>query len=217
MQFECEQLIRPLLRRNIISISPSIVLYSILNLEQYLDLWSIKILAIFNHLSCYVLWKSNTYNEDTLYLRRSKSSNSSLKAAMLRKSQKVRGDNHDFLKSIFQRKKVEGNQNARTRRRPGFCQQSFRPVASIRSRPGCESIYITHTDSIYRSYNVFGAGVPFVSAVRALIIPRTFLFAPFFPPPREPKWPLVLERVHAASQVAEASDSIAVACLDNKG
>lgn len=38
VQFECEQLIRPLLRRNIISISPSIVLYSILNLEQYLDL-----------------------------------------------------------------------------------------------------------------------------------------------------------------------------------
>lgn len=90
---------------------------------------------------------------------------------------------------------------------------------------GCESIYITHTDSIYRSYNVFEAGVPFVSAVRALIIPRMFLLARLFsfsffsssPPPREPKWPLVLQRVHAASQVAGASDPIAVACLDNRG
>lgn len=54
----------------------------------------------------------------------------------------------------------------------------FDPVDPFAGR--ASSQFTLHTpDSIYRSYNVFEPGVPFVSAVRALIIPRTFLPAPF--------------------------------------
>lgn len=43
-----------------------------------------------------------------------------------------------------------------------------------------ESIYITRADSIYRSYNVFHSRIPFVSPVRALIIPRTLVSLSLF-------------------------------------
>lgn len=74
--------------------------------------------------------------------------------------------------------KGKGDGNYRSRMRPRFCQQSFRSRRSVRGRAASQ--FTLHTpDSIYRSYNVFEPEVPFVSAVRALIIPRTFLPPPF--------------------------------------
>lgn len=74
--------------------------------------------------------------------------------------------------------KGNGDGNYRSRTRPRFCQQSFRSRRSVRGRAASQ--FTLHTpDSIYRSYNVFEPEVPFVSAVRALIIPRTFLPPPF--------------------------------------
>lgn len=93
-------------------------------------------------------------------------------------------------------KKGEGDGNYRSRTWPRFCQQSFRSRRSVRGRAASQ--FTLHTpDSIYRSYNVFEPEVPFVSAVRALIIPRTFLPPPFpfFPSSflfsTSPKRPLV--------------------------
>lgn len=82
-----------------------------------------------------------------------------------------------------------------------------------------ESIYITCADSIYRSYSVFHGRIPFVSPVRALIIPRTFLAASSSPKPLSLSFILShtfsLESGGASQTAAGGRDSILVARRDN--